>query len=436
MGERAAAISCGRKQSTFLKKILIISPHFPPSNLAAVHRSRLFAQHLPSMGWDPIVLMVDEKYYEEKLDHNLEKLVPANLKIEKSPAFGVTKPRLIGDIGVRGFFQLYKKAKQIVRRDKIDFVYIPIPSFYVALLGRWLHASTGVKYGIDYIDPWVHEFPGSGLRYRLSETVAKFLEPIAVKNASLITGVAEGYYNGVHERNPHLLGSCLFAAMPYGGEKEDHKKVAEMSAKPYLFAKSAKTQLVYAGAMLPKAYEPLEAIFKAVSADKEKYQNIEFHFIGTGKTPNDTEGYNIKPLAEKYGLWQTIVFEYPARIPYMDVLVHLDAADGIFILGSTEPHYTPSKVYQAVLSAKPVLAVLHGASTALQVVNNTLAGIAYPIVPEAIEKITVDFNQQMKNYLQFMQQFHPSQVDMQQFDKYSAKAVTQILANELNKICG
>ena len=29
-----------------LRKILIISPHFPPSNLAAVHRSRLFAQHL------------------------------------------------------------------------------------------------------------------------------------------------------------------------------------------------------------------------------------------------------------------------------------------------------------------------------------------------------------------------------------------------------
>ena len=88
--------------------------------------------------------MVHEKYYEEKLDHNLEKLVPANLKIEKSSAFGITKPRLIGDIGMRGFFQLYKKAKQIVRRDKIDFVYIPIPSFYVALLGRWLHASSGV----------------------------------------------------------------------------------------------------------------------------------------------------------------------------------------------------------------------------------------------------------------------------------------------------
>ena len=54
-----------------MRKILIISPHFPPSNLAAVHRSRLFAHHLPAFGWEPIILTVHEKFYEEKLDHNL-----------------------------------------------------------------------------------------------------------------------------------------------------------------------------------------------------------------------------------------------------------------------------------------------------------------------------------------------------------------------------
>ena len=66
-----------------MKKILIISPHFPPSNLAAVHRSRLFAQHLPSFGWEPVILMVDEKYYEEELDYNLVKLLSPGLRLEK-----------------------------------------------------------------------------------------------------------------------------------------------------------------------------------------------------------------------------------------------------------------------------------------------------------------------------------------------------------------
>lgn len=417
-----------------MKKILIISPHFPPSNLAAVHRSRLFAQHLPAFGWEPIILTVDEKYYEEKLDENLVKLLPRQLRIEKAKAFGVTRPRLIGDIGLRGFTQLYKKAKRLIKAEAIDFLYIPIPSFYAALLGRMLHASTGIRYGIDYIDPWVHTFPdGASMRHKASEAIASFLEPIAIKKASLITGVAEGYYKGVEERNPYLKDTCIFGAMPYGGEKQDHEKVKQLAIKPYLFQKNDKLQLVYAGAMLPKAYQPLEQIFSSIQNNRTAFDNLELHFIGTGKTPDDPNGFNIKPLAEKYNLWQSVVFEYPRRIPYMDVLVHLDAADGVFILGSTEPHYTPSKVYQGVLSGKPILAVLHKESSALQVLNKTNAGVFYPLDPEHLDDLGASFAQLYKEYVSFSESFSPAQVKQQELEAYSAYAVTKKLVDLIDK---
>jgi hypothetical protein len=51
-----------------MPNILLISSHYPPSNLTATHRVRLFAKHLPMFGWNPIVLTVDEKIYEEKPD--------------------------------------------------------------------------------------------------------------------------------------------------------------------------------------------------------------------------------------------------------------------------------------------------------------------------------------------------------------------------------
>lgn len=422
-----------------MKRILIISPHFPPSNLAAVHRSRLFAQHLPEFGWQPLVLTVHEDYYEEKLDWNLHKLLPQGLKIEKSKAFKVTKPRLIGDIGLRAFFHLYKNAKEIIKRESIDFLYIPIPSFYVALLGRWLHKTTGVKYGIDYIDPWVHFFPGSEKlfsRHWFSTQIAKFLEPIAVKKASLITGVSEGYYQGVIDRNPYLKQSALFAAMPYGGEYLDHVRLKELQLKPYLFEKKEnKIQLVYAGAMLPKAYKPLEQIFKAITQDKSLFNNVEIHFIGTGKLPNDNQSFNIKQLAEQYNLWQEIVFEYPARIPYLDVLIHLDSAAGVFILGSTEPHYTPSKVYQGVLSEKPILAVLHQASSACEIIKNANAGLVLSFNGEdEIEKIGNQFVKVFNDFLLFYKTFNATNVIKTEFEKYSAKEVTRILAEKLDEV--
>jgi hypothetical protein len=421
-----------------LKKILIISPDYPPCNLAGVHRARLFAQHLPEFGWEPIVLCVDEKYYEFELDWNLQKLLPENQRIEKVKAFRVTRPRLIGDIGLRSLYFLRNKALQLIKNEKIDFVYIPIPSFYVSLLGPYLNRMTGVKYGIDYIDPWVHVFPGSEKtfsRHWWSTRLAKWLEPKAVTKASLITGVAPGYYQGVIERNPKLRTTCLFGAMPYGGEKADHIRLNELGIEPYLFKNNNKIQLVYAGAMLPKAFAPLRSLFQSLVSNIEIFKNIEFHFIGTGKIPNDPNSYTIKPIAEEYGIWQTNIFEYPKRIPYLDVLVHLNAASGVFILGSTEPHYTPSKVYQAVLSQKPVLAVLHEKSSAASVLRDSKAGKVFTFAGEAdLVKINKDFKGVFAEFIAFMERFDPAAVNENVFEEYSAKAVTGKLVDLLNQV--
>lgn len=422
-----------------MKKILIISPHFPPSNLAAVHRSRLFAMHLPKFGWEPIILTVHEKYYEEELDWNLAKLLPKELRIEKVKALPTKPIRIVGDIGIRGFIPLLFRTIKIIKKEKIDFLYIPIPSNYTSLIGRIAKFFTGIKYGIDYIDPWVHKFPGSEVKYSkhwFAMKLADILEPIAVKKVSLITGVAEGYYNAVIDRNPHLKNSCIFAAMPYGGEAKDHEQLKKLELEPYLFKKNKnKFQFVYAGAMLPKAFEPLKRIFESLASDKELCDKIEIHFIGTGKHPNDAQGFNIKTIALEYGLWEKVIYEYPKRIPYLDVLVHLQSADGVFILGSTEPHYTPSKVYQGVLSEKPILAVLHSASTAVEVIRKSKAGLVLDFNGEPeLDKIKSEFNAVLKSYLNFAKGFNPKEVDHTEFEKFSAYNVTGILAEALNKV--
>lgn len=422
-----------------MKNILIISPHYPPSNLAAVHRSRLFAQHLPAFGWNPIILTVHEDFYEEALDWNLHKLIPTNQRIEKVSAFKVGKPRLVGDIGLRAYFQLSRRALELIRAEKIDFVYIPIPSFYMALLGPYLFKRTGISYGIDYIDPWVHEFPGSNKlfsRHWCSTQLAKLLEPIAVKHAALITGVSEGYYKPVLDRNPHLKTQALTAAMPYGGEESDHDfiraKGKEFSSTPLSSAGKfnpstpSTCKFIYAGAMLPKAYKPLEETFKALS-QLQPPQPLQLHFIGTLGT--------IKPIAEKHSLYGTTVFEHPDRIPYLDVLTQLEAADAVFILGSTEPHYTPSKVYQGVLSGKPILAVLHEQSTAVKVLRASNAGIVITMKGEEdLDTLSARFLEGLREFENFRKAFDPNKINRAAFEQYSAKAVTAQLVEKLDEI--
>lgn len=422
-----------------MKKIIILSPHFPPSNLAAVHRTRLFAQHLPDFGWDPIVVTVHENFYEEALDWNLAKLIPNWLRVEKVNAVPIKKNKIVGDIGLRGFWGLYKRTLKIVREENVAFLYIPIPSNYSSLIGRLVNNKTGIPYGIDYIDPWVHNWPEAEIKFSkawISKQLANILEPIAVKKVQLITGVASGYYESVLERNPHLKLQTITAAMPYGGEERDYELLSALELQPYLFSKTKGTlDFVYGGAMLPKAYSVLEQILQTIAANKEIFLNCRFHFIGTGKSPNDDTGYNIMPYAEKYGLWQKNVFEYPKRIPYLDVLTHLSIADGAFILGSTEAHYTPSKVYQSVLSKKPVFAVLHKKSTACSVITKSKAGMVLSFDGEAdLELIGTNFKEYWEDYLKLITTFNPDEVDKTSFEEYSAKNVTKILAIALDKI--
>ncbi len=422
-----------------MKRVLIVAPHFPPSNLAAVHRTRLFAKHLPAFGWEPVVLSVHPDYYEEALDWNLLGLVSDDLRVEHVTALPTEPLRLVGNIGVRGFVPMLRRALQIIDREGIDFLYIPIPSFFAAPMGRIIHALRGTPYGLDYIDPWIHEWPGSDqvfTKHWVSRRLGGLLEPFAVKEVALITGVAEGYYRAVLERNPHLEGRVVTAAMPYGGEADDHHRVGALGLRPYLFNDEPGTfQLLYAGALLPKAVEPLDRVCRAIAADRARFENVRFYFVGSGKDPNDPEGYNVRPIAEKYGLWGSIITEHPARIPYLDVLAHLDVADAVFILGSTEPHYTPSKVYQGVLSEKPIFALLHQASTACAVLRETGAGQVLSIAGEQdLGRIEREFGPAFEAFRDFAAAFDPAEVNRAQFDQYSARSVTRTLAEAMDRV--
>jgi hypothetical protein len=215
-----------------MKTILIIYPHWHPCNMAGVHRPRLIGNYLKELGWQPRILTVEAAYFEETPDPDFEKTFSPHFVVTRVKALPVMRPRLIGDIGLRAFFQLYKEAKRIIRTEKIDFVWLPIPSFYNALLGRLLYEKTKIPYGIDYIDPWVRDISNQkNKRAILSQWLAKVLEPIAIKKVSVISGVSTPYYAPAIERNFPEIASQLLEKekredgrwMVEGGEEKERE---------------------------------------------------------------------------------------------------------------------------------------------------------------------------------------------------------------------
>lgn len=412
-----------------MKNLLIVYPHWPPSNLAGVHRARLISNFLPEMGWQPIVLTVHEDFYEEVLDTDILKTVRPTTEVIKVRAKVVKDGnRFVGDITLRAFGELKKKAIELIKSRSIDFMWVPIPSFYSAILARQIHNKTTIPYGIDYIDPWVDSFVGQEKLFSkawLSNRIAHFLEPYSVKKASLITGVSTPYYQPVLDRN-FKNKKVSHVGMPYGFDPEDHKVVIEGLELPW---KDGVDAYMYAGAFLPKSHYFLQQLFAKIRDLKEKgkwEKKKQLYFLGTGTYP----GKQIREYASEYNL-SDIVTEINERFPFLFILNFLNRAKGVIVLGSTEEHYTASKIFQSLLSRKPVLGVFHHKSSAVTIMTRCMAAnYLVKYIPGKEAEFENYMEETIKQFFQGKDQWLP---DLTQLDKFSAKASARALVEKLEE---
>lgn len=371
-----------------MKSALIISPHFPPSTLAGVHRARHLAKHLPRHGWVPTVICVDPRHHVEKLDHDLAKLVPVELKIIKTGAMPVSWTRplgLVGEIGLRGFLHLRAAIAREIETQRPDAILITGSPFYPMLLSGWIRKTWGLPIVLDFQDPWVSREGGSRRRWSkgwMSHRLAVGLEPRAVSGASWITSVSDRQNEELASRYPGFDARRM-SAIPIGGDPEDFSFLRnelrdEQPIGAFTFS--------YVGTALPRSTPLLSALFRGFAdlcrRKPDLGERITFRFVGTSNQPGHRLDYRIMPLAEAAGVANR-VSEEPGRVPYLDALRILATTDATMMIGSDEPHYTASKIYPCLMADRPFLSLFHPDSSAHRILTEAGGGIALAFAPDA-----------------------------------------------------
>jgi hypothetical protein len=361
------------------RRVLLISPHFPPDSSAGTHRARLLAPHLGEHGWEPTVLTVDPRDYEGALDPMLAESVPADLRVIRTRAWParITRPFGVGDLGLRAFEGLWREASRLLSHEPFDALFITIYPAYPALLGPLLKRRFGVPFVLDYQDPWVGEWGhsvGGGsngrpdLRSRASRFAATHLEPFALGAADGITAVSAATYEQALLRNNHARPAAV-AELPIGWDDGD---VAFLRARPARLSPvmprgDGLIHIVYVGTLLPTGLETLRAVCAALARLREQDAavagRVRLHFFGTGNQRSAGAPPRAVPVAREFGV-DDLVTEQAARLDYFDALQTLVDATAVLLMGSSESHYTPSKVFPAMLSGRPLLALYHAESTA------------------------------------------------------------------------
>lgn len=364
-----------------MRRVLMVSPHFPPDSSAASHRARLLAPHLNEAGWEPTIVTVEPSAYEGRLDPDLASLVPSTLRVVRAPAWqpGSTRWAGLGDLGLRAYTGLRRACRTLLAREPFDALFITVYPVYPALLGPGLKAEFRVPFVLDYQDPWVGAWGqsvGGGSdgapdwKSRVSRRLGTWLEPRALRAADAIVAVSQGTIDGIVERMP-AAGRLPHGVIPLGFEPDDFEA---LRGRPPLAARfdpaDGLVHLCYVGTLLPTGLDTLRLLLRALDRarrDDPAAARLHLHFFGTSNQSH-TVRCRVLPIARECGV-ADVVTEVPGRLDYLEALSVLTHASAILLLGSSEPHYTASKLYPALLAKRPILALFHEASSVVSILR-------------------------------------------------------------------
>ena len=284
------------------KKVLILTYYWPPSGGSGVQRWMYFAKHLKSLGWEPIVVTVDEeKASYGVLDESLNQEVDGIRVIKTStreplqlysrlttgskkkgiPQGEVKRKSVFGKLSafIRGNFFIpdarigwvpfaLKAARKIVAKEQITTIITTGPPHSSHLIGLQLQKEFKVNWFADFRDPWSDVFYNKDL-YRRSRAVSKDLK-LELQVLQAAQGIITTVGGRLHESLIAKAPAQKFYALPNGFDSELMNRVTVEKNHHYL-------HVVYTGLLTHN--QPYKGVFKILN-DLSATQPIKLSLAG------------------------------------------------------------------------------------------------------------------------------------------------------------
>ncbi len=375
-----------------MKKVLIISPNFPPINAADMHRVRMSLPYFEKYNWKTHIVTVDVIYVEGFTDNILNDSVPKGTKITYVKALNQKWTRKIGlgSLSIRALPYYFLTVNRILKKEKFDLIFFSTTMFHVGALGAYWKGRFNIPILYDLQDPWRNDFYLSKPRserpkkFYLSYLLLKWTEKIGLPKADGIIAVSDAYLSEAENRYP-VLKLIPKKLIPFGVSILDFNLAADEFAYPL---KTNKINVVYIGAVTPGFVPVISVFFQELKNQNIELEKYHFYFLGTSYVKNDTKGF-IQQLAEDLNL-ENFITEQQDRLGYFSSLATLKKADILFIPGSIDLHYNASKVYNAIVSKTPIFSIFSSISEVKRIIETSNTGevISFEYEYELKEKVS------------------------------------------------
>jgi len=386
-----------------MKKVLIITYHFPPEGRGLVLRPLKLAKYFRNNGWEPYILTSTPKTYYFKDDYLLNEANELKLKVfrTKGPSKNILTGRKLAALPNESSrilgrnFKRFRKipdeyewwikkavklGTDIIENNNIEIILAMAPPFSSLIAAKELKEKFSIPMVIDYQDSWMHSpeaFMPMGFHklrnMKLEQEVIRITDEIITTNRRIKEYLIEEYNYLKHEDINIILN---------GFDEDDYEKARSgpMPEKP-------KMRFTHSGSffdlMTPEYFfEALTIVFKKRPELRTK---IEACFLG-GLTREHLK------MIKKYNV-SDVIFN-PGYVDHNAALKYMLSSDVLWFMvgkGQGEQLVSPVRMIEYIGARKPILACVPDGAAKQLLRGYDAVRICEPDEPEDIAALIIEY---------------------------------------------
>jgi glycosyltransferase involved in cell wall biosynthesis len=435
-----------------MKNILFISYYFPPYSGGSIIRVHNFVKYLPQFNFCPVVLTVDENYYEKiYYDYSLLNEYPKFIKIFRTkslePRGGSIKDKVYGlkennkfdkfiisvfkkivsnlfipDYHILWFPYALIRGYKIIKKNDISLIFSTSPPFSSNIIAYFLSRLSGMPLVVDYRDDWVgNEFYSNG---RIKSVIAKRLEMAIVKSTAKVVSTTYSSIELFRVKYPGIDRS-KYLCVPNGFDPEYFNDYLNKDLSEYRINHKKKIVFTYSGSITIKR-DPaffLRSIKEIITENPKIKDCMQVVFIGFCHQKH-------KELVKKLSLEEIVTFKNQLSPRGTAKFLQEETDVCLLFQRKSEGAATaiPGKLYEYLASKKPIFCMDdNGATTKFLVSLGSNLNARY----EDVRMIKMLINIIINNYQEVAKRYI---WDLEFLNKFNRRKQSETLAEHLDNI--
>jgi glycosyltransferase involved in cell wall biosynthesis len=323
---------------------------------SGIQRTLRFAQYLPQLGWEPLVLTAHTRAYSAVSEASLAE-VPPDLCVRRAFAMDAAKhlsirgwyPRLLTtpDRWWSWWLGAVPAGLELIRKFRPQVLWSTYPIATAHAIGATLRRLSGLPWVADFRDPMTEPgYPADPLEHR----VYRWIESKTLRHADRAVFTTPGALAAYAKRYPRTSRSQL--TLIENGYDEPSFASAEQAAQS-AYSQSNTFVLVHSGTVYPSERDP-RPFFRAIAAlhGDGRIKPGDFRIVLRGTGCDDY----VREQIIGNGIQSFI--ELKPVAPYRDALQEMLSADALLLLQAANCNcQIPAKLYEYLRAKRPVLAL-------------------------------------------------------------------------------